>query len=262
MVRSLSEQVGDFILGRGGGLLLVCKALGKLALIAVMARLKLNKIAHADAPVAPNSVEENLSAVQQLVQVGATHPESFSRLIGSERRVGVDCDDLIAVTHAASQVEKKFAQLRASVGPREFVEGVELVVGNVLGCESMHGGHPYPPSKKTASYCLQMLQVSYMSQMAQAYCRYAYRPRHSVAHHGADADFGGRPPALTCGALYGMVTAPQVGTLRRKGRSTAPLTPRAARPSAARAAVRAPGRRAASRGREWCRGGRAAGRRC
>jgi hypothetical protein len=98
----VSEKIGDLVGCGRSGLALVGETLGKLATVALTLLLKLNEIMHPDATVTADSVKDDLAAIEELVEVGAAHTESFSGLTRRERAGAVDDDDLIAFADATA----------------------------------------------------------------------------------------------------------------------------------------------------------------
>lgn len=83
--------------------MLVCESLGKLATVALALHFELEQIVDADAAIAANAIEQDLSAVEELVEMSATHAESLSCLTRGDGLRAVNDNDFVAVAHAATQ---------------------------------------------------------------------------------------------------------------------------------------------------------------
>lgn len=134
------EQVGELVNRCGSGLLLVREALGEFAAVTLATLFKLRKFAERDTSVAPDTIEANLTAVKQLVQVRTAHPETLSGLVGRERLCGSKRDDLSTratkIDKRVDDVEHLWRDVSSSA-----LKLSELLEGNARSIENVHGNH-------------------------------------------------------------------------------------------------------------------------
>ncbi len=83
------------------------EALGEFATIALVPLFELDEVADTNASVTTNAVEEDLAAIEQLVEVSTAHAETLGGLGWGESQIVVDNDDFIARSYAAAQAQEK-----------------------------------------------------------------------------------------------------------------------------------------------------------
>ena len=137
--RLLLEQVGDLVGCGRGCRTLVREALSELTTVALSPGFELNDVTNADATVATDTMGDDLSAVEELVQVRAAHAEALSDLRGGER-VGVgENDEFVAVASASSEAQQCVTKLGSGLGRGEVLEHFKLVGRDLRGFYRLQG---------------------------------------------------------------------------------------------------------------------------
>jgi len=136
--RSGSEEVGEFVDRSGMGLLLVREALGELAAVALAALFERDDFGERDASVAADTVERDLAAVEELVQMCAAHAEAIGSLVWRERRGRLERNDLGTGANGLAERSDDVEHLGRDLGS-SALELVELFGRNTGSIDRVHG---------------------------------------------------------------------------------------------------------------------------
>ncbi len=137
-----SKQIGQLSNRGSAGAVSVRKTLSEFAAIGLALRFECDEVSKADAAVSSHAMRNDLAAIQELVQMRPTHPQTLGRLSGGERGIAVDHGKIGTITDAAAQAEQHITQLGASRVLSELRQRDELVLGNVRSLNGLHAGQP------------------------------------------------------------------------------------------------------------------------
>jgi hypothetical protein len=130
-----SEKISDLVDRSRSRSLLRGEALGKLPTVTLTLFIEGDEITHANAAVTANVMRHDLTSIQKLVQMRATHPEMLSGLAWCEHSCVVNDRELGTLADTMTDREQHVTQLRPSAGPRILFQRLELVGGDTL-CRS------------------------------------------------------------------------------------------------------------------------------
>lgn len=135
----MSEQICELVDRSATGLLLAGEALGELTIVALTLSFEADQVAQSDTTIAANTVEHDLTSIQELVQVRAAHSETLGSLARSKNGGTLDDGEFGTLTNAATQAQQYVTQLRAGAGQCVLFKRVELLNGDVRGFDGLHG---------------------------------------------------------------------------------------------------------------------------
>lgn len=133
-----SQKISDLVDRSRSRSLLSSEALGKLTTVTLTLFIEGDEITHTDAAIAADAMRRDLTPIQKLVQMCATHPEMLGSLTGREHSYVVNDRELGTLADTMTDREKHVTQLGASAGPRIPLQRFKLVGGDTCSLDGLH----------------------------------------------------------------------------------------------------------------------------
>jgi hypothetical protein len=133
-----SQKINDLVDRSSSRSLLRGEALGEFTTVTLTLFIEGDEITHANAAVTADVMRRDLTSIQELVQMRATHPEMLGSLAGCQHSCVVDDRELSTLADTTTDREKHVTQLRASAGPRILFQRLKLVGGDTRSLDGLH----------------------------------------------------------------------------------------------------------------------------